>query len=69
MPKEHIEKFGTSLLFFRSSLRALDIIGIILLFTVIGLLCYAIYQIMTIPEPSYFATTSDGRIIQLYPEK
>lgn len=67
MPKQHIVKIANSLHFFRNSLRGLDIIGIILLFIVIGLLCYASYQIMSVPEPSYFATTSDGRIIQIFP--
>lgn len=69
MPKEYINKIATSLGFYRNSLRALNRIGILLLFIVIGLICYATYQIMTVPEPSYFATTSDGRLIQLYPRK
>ena len=69
MAQDHIFALAKTLRFYRNNLRTLDIFGILLLFIVIGLVTYAIYQIQTVPKPAYFATTSDGRLIQLYPEQ
>lgn len=69
MPKEHIYKIAKTLNFYRNSFRTLNRIGILLLFIVVGLLSYTIYQITSVPTPNYFATTSDGRLIELTTKK
>ena len=69
MPKDHIEKIANNVIFFRKNLRGLNRIGIILLFIVIALLGYTIMQTLAIKEPVYFATTSDGRLLSIQPQK
>ena len=69
MPKEHLEQVSENILFFRKNLRGMNRIGIVLLFIVIGLLYFTIIEILVVKEPVYFATTSDGRLIQIDPIK
>ena len=68
MAKDHIYKLTKNIIFHRDKLRFLNRIGIILLFIIIGLLCYSIFRISSTQEPIYFATTSDGRLIKLNSE-
>jgi intracellular multiplication protein IcmL len=53
--------------FYRDNYRRLVSALLILLVIVIMLIGTIFYQIMNRPEPRYFATTVDGRIMQLFP--
>lgn len=67
MAKDYLYVITNNILFYRNKLRLLNRLGIILLFIVIGFVAYSIYRISSIQEPAYFATTSDGRLINLTP--
>jgi intracellular multiplication protein IcmL len=53
--------------FYRDNYRRLVIALVMLLAIIILLLGIIAYQITNRPEPKYFATTVDGRIMQLFP--
>ncbi len=53
--------------FYRDNYRRLVGALLILLVIIIMLIGTVFYQIMNRPEPRYFATTVDGRIMQLFP--
>jgi len=53
--------------FYRDNYRRLVGALLILLVAIIMLIGTVLYQIMNRPEPRYFATTVDGRIMQLFP--
>lgn len=52
--------------FYRDNYRRLVGAVMFLLFIVAMLICVVFYQIYNRPEPKYFATTVDGRIMQLF---
>lgn len=53
--------------FYRDNYRRLVVALLALLLIVSALVGAVIYQVMNRPEPRYFATTVDGRIMPLYP--
>jgi intracellular multiplication protein IcmL len=53
--------------FYRDNYRRLVGALLILLFIVVVLVGTVFYQLVNRPEPRYFATTVDGRIMPLYP--
>jgi len=53
--------------FYRDNYRRLVGALLVLLVAIIMLIGTVLYQIMNRPEPRYFATTVDGRIMQLFP--
>lgn len=53
--------------FYRDNYRRLVLSLMFLLFIIIFLAGIVFYQIYNRPEPKYFATTTDGRIMQLFP--
>jgi len=53
--------------FYRDNYRRLVLSLTILLLIITFLIGTIFYQIYNRPEPKYFATTSDGRIMQLFP--
>lgn len=53
--------------FYRDNYRRLVLSLMFLLFIIIFLAGVVFYQIYNRPEPKYFATTTDGRIMQLFP--
>lgn len=53
--------------FYRDNYRRLVLSLMFLLFVIVFLVGVVFYQIYNRPEPKYFATTTDGRIMQLFP--
>ena len=53
--------------FYRDNYRKLVGLSLVLTFVVVVLSFVIAYQVANRPEPRYFATTADGRIMQLYP--
>lgn len=53
--------------FYRDNYRRIVLALLVLLFTVILLVGVVFYQIYNRPNPQYFAVSTDGRIMQLYP--
>jgi intracellular multiplication protein IcmL len=53
--------------FYRDNYRRLVIAVVFLLIIVATLISVVFYQIYNRPEPKYFASTVDGRIMQLFP--
>lgn len=51
--------------FYRDNFRRLMIMCLLLLGTIGGLIGYIYYQEQNKPKPTYFATTSDGKLIKL----
>lgn len=68
MLKDFLETNSNDVIFVRNSFRRFIYIAYFLLFLnylIVGVLLYNLFNI----EPStYFATTTDGRIINIYPE-
>lgn len=46
--------------FYRQSFRYVELIVVLLIFLIIGLIAFIVYQRSTFPPPKYFATTPDG---------
>lgn len=53
--------------FYRDGYRRLFVLVFLLLIVGFGLLGIIIYQHINRPIPKYFATTSDGRLIEIKP--
>lgn len=53
--------------FYRDNFRRLMIACLILLGIIAGLMAYIFYQERNKPSPTYFATTTDGKLIKLVP--
>lgn len=53
--------------FYRDNFRRMMIVCLALLAIIAGLISYIFYQEQNKPKPTYFATTSDGKLIKLIP--
>lgn len=53
--------------FYRDNYRRMILVLLVMLVINVFLVGIVFYQIVSRPEPKYFATSSDGRITQLYP--
>lgn len=69
MLKDYIATNRDNPIFIRNSFRRYVYIALFLLMVNCGLVAYLFFTILTARTPQYFATTSDGRIINIYPEK
>jgi hypothetical protein len=63
--KEHILNRSRQLDHLTNSFHRMAYLAIFLLFILLGLSLMVIEQYITLPIPNYFATTSDGEIIQV----
>lgn len=63
--KDYIQ---THLLFYRDSYRRLFTVAFLLSFLVFALLGLIFYQYKTRPTVKYFATTSNGQLIEIHPQ-
>lgn len=63
--RTYLEKRKREQLFYRTYYRKIAIFSIIQMLISVLLILSAAYQIIKIPVPPYFATTADGRIINL----
>ena len=68
MLKSFIKDKEDDVFFYRDSLRRLIIIALILLVVNYCIVAVLLYRQLTIKQPPYFATTSDGRLLTLTPE-
>jgi hypothetical protein len=68
MLKDFIESNKDNVLFLRNSFRRYIYIALILLVINIGLVTFLYLNLLTVPTAQNFATTSDGRIIDIFPE-
>ena len=55
-------------IFMRNSFRRYIYIAFLVLLTNYAIIAYLYYNFFTIAPTTYFATTTDGRIIDLHPE-
>lgn len=69
MLKHFLADNQTNPIFIRNSLRRYTYLALLLLLINCALVAYLYFLIFTAQTPEYFATTSDGRIINIYPEK
>lgn len=69
MPADRVAIVNKHSQFYRNNFRRLLTVMFILLGVGYILLGLIIYQYYTRPEPHYFATTSDGRLIEIQPIK
>lgn len=53
--------------FYRDNYRRMVLVLLVMLIINVSLVGIVFYQIANRPEPKYFATTADGRIMPLYP--
>ena len=65
MPKDFVEKRANDFIFYRNGYRKMIWLTIFLLIFCIATLIFAFYKKITEPVPSFFATTSDGRLIKI----
>jgi hypothetical protein len=63
------DKYTTSYSFYKNSYRLLSFITVFLLIVAGITLTIVFYSKVTRPTPAYFATTSDGRLIEIAPKK
>jgi hypothetical protein len=68
MPQDRLEIINQQGPFYRNHFRQLLKVAYILVVICFGLALYIFYQYITTPTPSYFATTIDGRMIEIFPE-
>ncbi len=69
MLKDFIAEHSQDMIFARNSFRRYLYIALFLLIVDCCMLGFLYYNILTEPTPSYFATTTDGRILNIYPLK
>lgn len=68
MPQDRLEIINQQGSFYRNHFRQLLKLGYGLLGLCFCLTLYIFYQYITTPIPSYFATTIDGRMIEIFPQ-
>lgn len=68
MLKIFIEQNKDDVIFFRNSYRRFTIIALVLLALNYAILGFLFWKQLNIPVPPDFATTSDGRVINIYPD-
>lgn len=69
MPLKRAEIAAQNVTFYPQGFRLLLIIFFFLLAVGFGLLALIMYQHFSRPEPQFFVTTSDGRLIEIHPAK
>ncbi len=69
MLKGFIESNIDNVLFLRNSFRRYIYLALLLLLINCCLVIFLYLNLLTVPVAQNFATTSDGRIIDIYPEK
>ena len=67
MPKDKIALRTHSFLFHKTNMRVFLYLTLFFIVLNLGLIGYMSYSALTIPQMPYFATTSDGRLIEIYP--
>jgi intracellular multiplication protein IcmL len=67
MPLDRLALIGEQSQFYRNNYRRLLYFVLFLIIVAFILLGVIVYQHMTRPVPKYFATTSDGRLIEIQP--
>ena len=65
MVKEYVINRSKQLDHLTGSFHQMAYLAIFLLLVLLGLTILVIEQYLTLPKPNYFATTSDGEIIQI----
>ena len=68
MLKDFIESNQDNPLFLRNSFRRYVYLALFLLIINCSLVTYLFFTLVTARTAEYFATSSDGRIINIYPE-
>ena len=68
MPKPFIEKFSQSLDFYKVQYRLMLKISIFLLIFILLAIGYIFFQYFNTPKMQYFATTTSGQVIELFPK-
>lgn len=68
MLKYFIESHSNDLFFIRNSFRRYVYMALFLLVLNGCLITFLYFNLLTVAKTQYFATTSDGRIINIYPE-
>ena len=69
MLKHFVQTSASDMVFIRNSFRRFIYFALLLTFANYGLVAYLYYGLLTIKPPPNFATTTDGRIIDIYPTK
>lgn len=69
MPLNRAEIAAENVSFYPQGFRLLLIIFFLLLAVGFGLLALIMYQHFSRPEPQFFVTTSDGRLIEIHSVK
>ena len=67
MPKSELEQLDERPQFYRRGFRNLLRVAYILTAVIFVLLLISFYQFFTTPTPNFFATTQDGRLIEIFP--
>lgn len=68
MLKHFVESNVNDMVFIRNSFRRYIYIAIFLIFVNYSLTAYLYYNLLTVKDAPNFATTTDGRIVNIYPE-
>lgn len=68
MPQDRLEIINQQGQFYRNNFRLLLNVAYILIGLCFCLLLFILYQHITQPPPYYFASTMDGRIIEISPK-
>lgn len=69
MLKDFIESHSHDVLFVRNSFRRYVYVALFLIAINCCLVIFLYFNLLTIPKAQNFATTSDGRIIDIFPEQ
>lgn len=67
MPINRKEFIAGQAVFYRNGYRRLATLGVVLSIIMILLIAIILYQYFNRPPIKYFATTSDGRLIEIFP--
>lgn len=67
MLKSFIEEESDEVFFYRDSLRRFLVVALVLLVIDYAIIAGLFYRLLSVEQPPYFATTSDGRIIKIEP--
>lgn len=68
MLKHFIQSSSSDVIFIRNSFRRYIYIALFLTFIDYSLVFMLYYDLLTVGKAPYFATTTDGRILNIFPE-
>lgn len=68
MPQDRMQLIADSSQFYRNNYRRLIKFSFILIGVMFLLLGTLFYQYMTRPSVNYFVTTTDGRLVEIFPK-